>query len=89
MPRTTVSSRLDAIEAMLARLVPASAPVVTGTAAAPLYVAPSPLETGKTCRCGHEHQRPVRSDLRARLASETACHIKACVSRPACAGIGH
>jgi hypothetical protein len=69
------------VQAMAPQARPAAAAV--GSAAAPLYVA-DPLSTGKVCRCGHEHSRAVVAAERPRLAHESACRIKGCVSRPNC-----
>lgn len=74
------------VEAMRAQVsAPVSAPVAPA-AAAPVYT-PDLVGTGKVCVCGHEHARPVVSAQRARLQTETACHVKGCVSRPACSGL--
>ena len=81
-PKDIAALAAAIVEAMRAS-VDAPAPVASSPAqaqaAAPVYVRDD-LGTGRVCRCGHEHQRPVRSDLRARLATEAACHIKGCVS---------
>lgn len=84
MPRTdtatliaALTQQVAALAASVAAMQPATSAPVTVTSAQPTEAA----YTGKTCRdCGHEHKRPVREDLRARLADETACAIKGCVS---------
>lgn len=71
-------STLDAIAAAVAQALAqaaASAPVAPSAASGPAFDA-----TGRTCVCGHEHKRPVVASARERLASETACAIKGCVS---------
>lgn len=92
--KSTVSTHEPAslVDALVAALVPAlaqalaqagapaSAPA-TASAAAPVYVA-DPRASGRECVCGHAHKTAVVTAQRARLASETACKIKGCVSVP-------
>lgn len=78
-PKDIAALAAAIVEAMRASVepTPTSAPE-PAQAAAPLYVRDD-LATGKVCRCGDVHKRPVRVADRARLATEAACHIKGCV----------
>ena len=93
MSRALSQATLDAIGVACAQAVAAAFAAMSAPAAAPASAASSsaatpyvadPLASGKLCRCGHAHKRPVVLAERPRLARESACSIKGCVSHPAC-----
>jgi hypothetical protein len=79
--REMLQSILSTLESLEARVGTLESSPAQASAEAP---AQAVADNGKVCVCGHEHKRPVRTADRHRLATETACQVKGCVSHPDC-----